>query len=313
MAFPRIGVFAPLLLLAACTSVPVKTVPVAERLAQGAPVVVAHRGCWYWQKAPENSLLALEHCARNHIDMAELDVRATQDGVLVLMHDATLERTTNLSGALREYRYAALWRARLKAGLGDAEPLTYEPVPTLAEVLRVAKRRGLMLALHVMEPELQDAVYAEVADAQAQDLVLMKMQMGPYSPQLRQAAFYGHVAFMPILHQCEPLSGPLCSRHLGHSMEAYRMARPVLYEVSYHDDRFLATRKKGAQWPGLWVNAIEPGLVAGRDEQAVLKDWAAADATWGWMLDNGAQALLTNHPMRLKKYLQWRQQGAMTH
>jgi hypothetical protein len=59
-------------------------------------LVVAHRTCW--RNAPENTLQAIEHCIKVGVDMVEIDVRKTKDGELVVIHDETLDRTTNGAG-----------------------------------------------------------------------------------------------------------------------------------------------------------------------------------------------------------------------
>ena len=79
----------------------------------GAPHLIAHRGGA--ALAPENTLAAMEQAARLwHPDIIELDVRATADGHCVLMHDPTLERTTNGTGPVEAYTLAEL--KRLDAG-----------------------------------------------------------------------------------------------------------------------------------------------------------------------------------------------------
>src|SRR5690606_30766812 len=62
-------------------------------------MVVAHRACW--KEAPENSVAAIQDCIEMGVDMVEIDVQATADGQLVLMHDDTVDRTTNGSGRVR--------------------------------------------------------------------------------------------------------------------------------------------------------------------------------------------------------------------
>ena len=59
-------------------------------------MVIAHRGDW--RNAPENSIQAIKSCIDMGVDMVEIDVRETKDGHLVLMHDETIDRTTNASG-----------------------------------------------------------------------------------------------------------------------------------------------------------------------------------------------------------------------
>lgn len=76
--------------------------------------VVAHRGCHNaspqqgLEAAPENSLAALEHCVRLGVDMMELDVRRSADGALVVIHDATVDRTTDGRGKVADLTLAQL-------------------------------------------------------------------------------------------------------------------------------------------------------------------------------------------------------------
>lgn len=63
---------------------------------------------------PENSLPAIEHSVKAGVEMIELDARPTSDGVLVLMHDNTIDRTTNGSGAVGDFTYQQLQQFYLK-------------------------------------------------------------------------------------------------------------------------------------------------------------------------------------------------------
>lgn len=72
-----------------------------------APLHIAHRGGA--KRYPENTLYAFERAVRvHHTDMLELDVHASKDGVVVVAHDATLERCTNGAGPLKERTWAEL-------------------------------------------------------------------------------------------------------------------------------------------------------------------------------------------------------------
>lgn len=86
--------------------------------------VIAHRGAS--GVCPENTLLAFRRALEDGADALELDVRASRDGVPVVIHDATLERTTDGRGAVADVTAADL--AALDAGAG-------EPVPTFRDVL----------------------------------------------------------------------------------------------------------------------------------------------------------------------------------
>jgi len=103
------------------------------------PVRVGHRGAA--GHAPENTLGAIQKGIALGVDFVEIDVRRTADGVLVALHDETVNRTTNGKG--RVDRLSLRNVKKLDAENG-------EQIPTLAEVLEVsAGRVGLMLELKI--------------------------------------------------------------------------------------------------------------------------------------------------------------------
>lgn len=109
----------------------------AGATAQTAPLVAAHRGgAALW---PENSLLAFRNALALGVDVLELDVHLTRDDEVVVLHDATLGRTTTGHGAVRDVTLAALAPLRLRARDGRA---TDEPIPTLGQVLDLVAPTG---------------------------------------------------------------------------------------------------------------------------------------------------------------------------
>ena len=100
---------------------------------------IGHRGAA--GHAPENTLAAIQRGIELEADFVEIDVRCTADGVLVALHDATVNRTTNGKGRVDSLSLPEI-RA-LDAGNG-------EHIPTLEQVLKVAAgKTGLMLELKV--------------------------------------------------------------------------------------------------------------------------------------------------------------------
>ena len=95
------------------------------------PLVIAHRGAS--GTCPENTLAAFRRATALRADMIELDVQLTRDGAVVVIHDFTLERTTDGTGVVREHALAAL--RRLDAGSWFGPAFRGERVPTLAETL----------------------------------------------------------------------------------------------------------------------------------------------------------------------------------
>jgi len=106
---------------------PVTTLP---QLGWPYPRWIAHRSAGLL--APENTLAALKLGARHGYRMIECDVKLSADGLPFLLHDATLERTTNGHGLAGEHSWAAL--ARLDAGAWHSPTHAGEPLPTLATV-----------------------------------------------------------------------------------------------------------------------------------------------------------------------------------
>jgi glycerophosphoryl diester phosphodiesterase len=93
---------------------------------------IGHRGAS--AHAPENTLASIIRAAELGADMVEVDLQASADGVLVVIHDAELSSTTNGSGSVYAHRLAAL--QQLDAGAG-------ERIPTAQEVVECCRARGL--------------------------------------------------------------------------------------------------------------------------------------------------------------------------
>ncbi|RPE14249.1 glycerophosphodiester phosphodiesterase [Chitinophaga lutea] len=89
---------------------------------------------------PENSLAAIREAIRLGVDIVELDIRQTKDGILVLMHDKTITRTTGKPGGTGDYTYAELQQFPL---LHNGQP-TQERIPTFEEALKLTKDRILV-------------------------------------------------------------------------------------------------------------------------------------------------------------------------
>ena len=138
----------------------------ALRWRTGAPVwVSAHRGAPP-HGLPENSIQAFEYALNHAPALIETDVRRTADGVLVLLHDETLDRTTTGTGRLDAAPFARVRALRLVA---DSVVTSYR-IPTLAEALAWADGRGVLL-LDVKDDVPFGELVAAVRQAGAADRV----------------------------------------------------------------------------------------------------------------------------------------------
>jgi len=122
-------------------------------------VVTAHRGASY--VAPENTLSAMAAAVEAGAEFAELDVGLTRDGRVVLMHDRTIDRTTNGTGDLGDYSLDEL--RGLEVGSWFSEEFDGEPIPTLREVIRFAKGQ-LKLNIEIKTSREEPAIAAAVVE-----------------------------------------------------------------------------------------------------------------------------------------------------
>jgi glycerophosphoryl diester phosphodiesterase len=123
--------------------------PTTDRL----PLLSAHRG-GAGRGLPENCMATFEATIGHAWSMLEIDLRTSKDGVIVLMHDPTLDRTTNGSGPVKDRTLAELRELRLKDREGN---LTGHRIPTLDEAMKWARGKTI-LALDKKEVPVKEVV-----------------------------------------------------------------------------------------------------------------------------------------------------------
>ncbi|MGP4086743.1 glycerophosphodiester phosphodiesterase [Streptomyces sp. KR55] len=130
--------------------------------AVGQPVVIAHRGAS--AQAPENTLAAVDKAAELGIQWVENDVQRTKDGELVVIHDDSLQRTTDVEEIFPDRApwkvkdFTAAEIARLDAGSWFAPSYAGARVPTLKEYLRRVEHHHQKLLLEIKKPELYPGI-----------------------------------------------------------------------------------------------------------------------------------------------------------
>lgn len=128
------------------------------------PRWIAHRGAG--RLAPENTLAAFRLGAAHGYRMAECDVKLSADGVPFLLHDATLERTTNGQGTAGDQPWHAL--SQLDAGSWHSRQYAGEPLPTLEAIARHCLHNGYLLNIEIKPtPGTERATGEAVATAAA--------------------------------------------------------------------------------------------------------------------------------------------------
>ena len=105
--------------------------------------IIAHRG--HKTEAPEQTMAAYRMAADLGAEMIEADVQLSRDGIAVMMHDWTIERTTNGHGPVGALDWAEI--AQLDAGSWFGPRFAGERVPRLDELFELAAERGVALCL----------------------------------------------------------------------------------------------------------------------------------------------------------------------
>lgn len=115
--------------------------------------IVAHRGSRI--NRPENTLAAFEEAIRVGADGIELDVHLSKDGEIVVIHDETVDRTTNGTGQVKDMTLAEL--KQLDAGIWFDPEYAGQTIPTLREVFELLTERQYKGCLNI---ELKTSVYS---------------------------------------------------------------------------------------------------------------------------------------------------------
>lgn len=273
--------------------------------------VVAHRGCHNAAprqglgEAPENSQLALERCVTLGVDMMELDVRRSRDGVLVIMHDATVDRTTDGSGQVANFTLAQLKGLHLRQNFGAsmAPTVTAETVPTLDEMLDAARGR-ILLNLDLKADVAEEAASAVRARGMMDHVLMKEAAPGGIAPLADQPR-YRDAAFMPVVG---PWSAGPAAATLPATVATQLSAthRPVGVELVFLSQAQFDQVQPliAARRVRLWVNTLTSVGVVSVVEQGGDIDALRTDgARWGAMIRAGIDTIQTDEPGPLLDYL----------
>lgn len=102
--------------------------------------IAAHRGAH--KEFPENSIASILDAIRLGVSVVEIDIRSSKDGVLILMHDGTVDRTTTGKGKVSNLSYAEIQDLYLRNTPAGAA--SNDRIPTLKEVLRLCKGKIIL-------------------------------------------------------------------------------------------------------------------------------------------------------------------------
>ena len=253
-----------------------------------APFVIAHRGSS--GRAPENTVEAFDRALFDDgAEGLELDVQRTRDGVVVVLHDSTVDRTTDGSGRVDEFDFHDLRRLDAGAGFVDGEgerPFAGRGVrvPSLEEVLQRYPDTWLSIDLKQGDPWTERAVVWLVERSGVHERVVVSAESPASARRL--------AALAPDLPRFfdRATARSFYVRHLTRFWWGYRPPARSLQIPVVFGRRRLDT-------PRLIGDAHRFGIA--------VRYWTVNDPeTMERLIDRGADGIITDHPARLREVLE---------
>ena len=151
---------------------------ILDQMYNGRTLIFGHRGASAY--APMNTLPAFELAARQGADGVELDVHFSQDKQLIVLHDFTVDHTTNAKGFARDMTLAQL--KALDAGSWKGAEYTGTKIPTLDEVFQVIGQKLYVNVEIKSETEETDGVEQAVADCLRRNNMQERVIVSSFNP-----------------------------------------------------------------------------------------------------------------------------------
>ncbi len=256
-------------------------------------IVVSHRGDW--RNFPENSLGAIDNAIKMGVDIVEVDVKRTQDGQLILMHDHTLNRTTTGKGKISECTLDSIRKLKLRNGCNIR---TIHHVPTLEEALLHAKGK---IMLNLDQADLYfDQIYELMKKTGTTQQIIMKGRKPANEVRQQFGDYLNDVIYMPIIDLDKP--------DAEQQIETFiKDMHPIAFELLYVKDSNPLPRKLASSLNGralIWYNTLWDTMAGGHDDDMSLQ---SPDDGYGYLIDTlGCHIIQTDRPAYLIDYLRSR-------
>jgi glycerophosphoryl diester phosphodiesterase len=235
-------------------------------------IVISHRADHV--EVPENTIAAIKHGIKAGVDYVELDLRTTKDSVLVIMHDATVDRMTNGKGKVSDLTYAELRRLKVMDKSKDTGK-TYD-IPNFEEVLRTCKDK-VHIYLDFKDASV-DQTYAMIRQYGMENQVIVYINKPSQYTDWRKL-----VPSMPVMLS---LPGDVKTEA---GLNTFLAKYPLdLLDGDYSDYA-----------PEVLQAAAKAGIPAWPDIQS-----PSEAANWDKAIEMGFRGLQTDHPEALIAYLE---------
>lgn len=256
-------------------------------------LVAAHRGDW--RNSPENSLQALYNSINKGFDIMELDVKMSKDSEMVVMHDNTIDRTTNAKGKVGDYTLAELKKFRLRNGLGR---VTENQIPTMSEMMLAAK--GKILINVDKGNDHLDLVFKVLRETATTDQAIVNVGDDmPYGELKAKNTIPDNAYLMVVVN--------VKNKDMQTIISSYAANQKTIVQPVFDTDT-LANLKVVKQMNGkplIWLNSLWPSLNGGHDDNRAVER-NEKEESWGWLINYHPVILQTDRPSDLLIYLRGR-------
>ena len=253
-------------------------------------LVASHRGDW--RNAPENSMQALSNSIKKGFDLMEFDVKMSRDSVMVIMHDNTIDRTTNGKGKVGDYTLEELKKLRLKNGLGR---LTEHQIPTMREMMLAAK--GKILVNVDKGNDHLDLVFKVLRETSTTDQAIVNVGDNiPYQELIAKNSIPNDAYLMVVVNAK--------NKDMQAVISSYEPNKRTIIQPIFDTDTLanLKSLKETKNKSLIWLNSLWPSLNGGHDDdRAVEKN--EKEESWGWLIAYHPVILQTDRPAELLLYL----------
>lgn len=253
-------------------------------------MIFAHRGDW--RNAPaENSLLAFQKCIDEGIDGIEIDIQVTRDGVPVVMHDESLERTTTGKGMVCDYTLKELKNLYLLSPIGV---VTHQRIPTFEEVLELAKGRILILVDKWIKVKDQVIKIAKRHNCLSQ--IVLRSSLSSLKFKEKVGYLPNEIIYIPVL-VCQG-DGDL--EKFNDIINNYKIpiASFSFIKEDFEIIKIIPQLKQNGY--RIWLNSLWAKFNGGHDDELGFTD---RDNSYGWLIKTGANIIFTDNPLGLRDYL----------
>lgn len=253
-------------------------------------LVAAHRGDW--RNAPENSLNSLYNSISKGFDIMELDVKMSKDSQMVVMHDNTIDRTTNEKGKVGDFTLEELKKFRLKNGLGR---VTENQIPTMREMMLAAKGK-IIINVDKGNDHL-DLVFKVLRETSTIDQAIVNVGDDVPYGELKTKNVIPEDAYLMVVVNAK-------KKEMQDVIKSYLPNQKTIIQPIFDTDTLsnLKTVKELNGKPLIWLNSLWPSLNGGHDDDRAVER-GEKEESWGWLIAYHPAILQTDRPADLLIYL----------